>query len=307
MNEVTVLMSTFNGQKFLKQQIESILNQVDVKVRLIVRDDGSTDNTVNILKEFADQKKITYFLGKNEGAAHSFLDVLNSTYVDNQNSNMYFAFSDQDDIWKENKLSRAVEILNKGEYKDTPSLYAGSATLIDADGKEMPTSTSITTTNFTHSIVASYCTGCTMVFNKKLFDIIVGKSPTYLFMHDDWIHKVCLAVGGKVFYDSKFKGMYYRQHSNNVIGSQSRITDKIKKHYRRITVEKDCLLKEYIEIKNIYGKVIPMNNMRLINELINYKRKNLLERIKFVNRNYFKLNPNKFTRDFKATIILKCY
>lgn len=100
---VTVLMSTYDGENFLRDQIESILNQEDVYVHLIVRDDGSKDRTINILEEYQSRGKLEWYSGKNLGSARSFLNL-----VSKSPDNEYYAFSDQDDVWFSKKLKRAI-------------------------------------------------------------------------------------------------------------------------------------------------------------------------------------------------------
>ena len=99
MEKVIVLMSTYNGEKYIKQQVDSILNQENVSVELVVRDDGSNDNTISILKEYEKAGKLIWYTGDNKGAAYSFFDLME--YAKNRYDDYcYFALSDQDDIWK---------------------------------------------------------------------------------------------------------------------------------------------------------------------------------------------------------------
>ena len=102
MEKIQVLMSTYNGEKYLKEQIESILNQEKVEVNILIRDDGSCDKTLKIIKELSKNPKISYYEGKNIGPAKSFMDLVNKS-GDKFN---YYAFADQDDIWMPNKTKR---------------------------------------------------------------------------------------------------------------------------------------------------------------------------------------------------------
>ena len=106
---VTVLMSTYNGERFLKEQLDSILQQQDVDVRLCVRDDGSTDGTMDILLEYADAIELT--IGNNFGVGNSFMSMVYSANLESD----YYAFSDQDDIWMPDKLISAVDELKNIE------------------------------------------------------------------------------------------------------------------------------------------------------------------------------------------------
>lgn len=103
--KIAVLISTYNGEKYIRDQIESIMSQkVDAQIDIIVRDDGSTDKTKDILEEYSKQKKLKWYTGENLKPANSFFNLLiqNETYD-------YYAFADQDDYWKNDKLRRAIE------------------------------------------------------------------------------------------------------------------------------------------------------------------------------------------------------
>ena len=108
MKKVCVLMSTYNGEKYLKEQIDSILKQKGVKVNLLVRDDGSTDNTLSLLEEYKKKGLLDYCCGSNMKPARSFMELL-SIAPDSD----YYAFSDQDDYWEHDKLFNAVKNTEK--------------------------------------------------------------------------------------------------------------------------------------------------------------------------------------------------
>ena len=110
---VSVLMSTYNGEKYLHEQINSILGQQGVEIHLLIRDDGSSDGTVEICKEYAKKyNQITFYQGENLGVGKSFLDLLKHAPDAD-----YYSFADQDDVWLEDKIIRAVTMIKKAEYK----------------------------------------------------------------------------------------------------------------------------------------------------------------------------------------------
>ena len=98
--KVLVLMSTYNGEKYLREQIDSILGQRGVEVSLLVRDDGSTDATLTTLDEYKESGRLDYYCGNNLGPARSFMHLLQ-----NAPASDFYAFSDQDDKWMDDKLS----------------------------------------------------------------------------------------------------------------------------------------------------------------------------------------------------------
>lgn len=105
---VQVVMSTYNGEKYLKEQIDSILSQEGVDVRLYIRDDGSSDRTTDILASYQEHKNVKIEKGNNLGFAKSFL-----TALDECDEADYYAFSDQDDVWEKDKLSTAVQLIQE--------------------------------------------------------------------------------------------------------------------------------------------------------------------------------------------------
>ena len=110
MEKVCVLMSTYNGEKYLKEQLDSILNQNSIIVDILIRDDGSTDKTLNILDEYNKKyNNIRYYTGENLKSAKSFLDLLFTA-----GEYDYYSFSDQDDVWDRDKLLVAVSKLKEG-------------------------------------------------------------------------------------------------------------------------------------------------------------------------------------------------
>ena len=106
--KVAIIMSTYNGEPFIRQQLDSILNQTYKNIELVVRDDGSKDKTVEIIKEYQEKyENIKFFQGENLGFVKSFFELLKLTEAD------YYSYADQDDIWIENKIEPAVNSLNK--------------------------------------------------------------------------------------------------------------------------------------------------------------------------------------------------
>ena len=126
MKTVCVLLSTYNGEKYLREQIESLLSQIGVKIIIVARDDGSHDDTISILAEY--EKKITYFhylVGENVGPAQSFFMLMQQAPKAD-----YYAFCDQDDVWDKDKLIIAVDMLEK-ESPVTPNMYYSNLRIVD--------------------------------------------------------------------------------------------------------------------------------------------------------------------------------
>lgn len=265
MKKVLVLMSTYNGEKYLRIQIESILAQKDVCVSLLVRDDGSSDATTLILDEYAKEGKLTWYSGKNIRPAQSFFDLLF-----NAPESEYIALSDQDDFWEENKLSRAVEILEKFD-SSKPLLYCSKTKPVDENLSPLNIKyKNPLITSFSQSIIASNATGCTMCLNKILWKTILLHRPLANIMHDGWIHKLCLAVGGNVFFDDK-SYILYRQHGNNVVGVSSTFFKRWAKRWRHFKESAQIRSNVIVELYENYASQMPKQNQDFAEMVINYK------------------------------------
>lgn len=127
MHTITVLMSSYNGEKYISEQIDSILHQENCNVNLIVRDDGSSDNTCEILEQYQKNNLLTWYSdGENLRPAHSFLRLLA-----NAPDSDYYAFADQDDYWMTDKLDHAIKAI--GNRSDIPMIYYANSELVDSE------------------------------------------------------------------------------------------------------------------------------------------------------------------------------
>lgn len=224
-----VLMSTYNGEKYLREQLDSIFNQDNVAVKLFVRDDGSTDGTVGILREYAQKFPVEIILdGENVRPGESFMRLVYK-YADVPEIN-YYAFADQDDIWLPKKLCTAIEKLNEVE-NDRPALYSSNQYIfMDGDNKGVRHKEPQRTDLISH-MTRNTIAGCTFVFNKSLAQIVSKADrpdPRILRyrLHDAWLMLVAICCG-EVIYDET-SHMLYRIHSENVVGVKSvSFSDKI--------------------------------------------------------------------------------
>lgn len=231
MESVTVVMSSYNGEKYILEQIDSILGQKNCQVSLIVRDDGSTDNTVKILREYEDQGKLKIIQGENLKPAKSFLEALRYT-----EETSYYAFSDQDDIWMEDKLSVAIEKL-ESLNKSLPNLYCSNLTTVNNDHnvlieRLLPEHI---VSDYRELLVRSpHIFGCTCVFNFELRNFIVRRqTPNKLIMHDLWLALIASAIG-TLYYD-KSSYILYRQHGDNHTGAIVSEKEKMKSRWAVIS------------------------------------------------------------------------
>lgn len=298
---VLVLMSTYNGGKFLTEQLDSVLKQEKVNVNILVRDDGSSDNTISILEKYSAEKKLKWYSGENMGAKYSFMDL-----VKHAKGADYYAFCDQDDVWKPNKLYKAVRNIEDNNLNNRPMLYCSDYQLVDSNLKPLKENGHITSTSFACSLAGSCCTGCTVVFNQKLLFFLKQYMPNDLIMHDDWCHKVCLAIGGEVIYDS-YKSLFYRQHDNNVDGGIHSMKSRFLNVIRRIISPDEIRSKQLYELVDAYGNLMSPENLKLAYLILNYKKMNIINRIRLCMKSNFLTQSNKVNDGFRLAIIFKYY
>lgn len=266
--KVLVLMSTYNGEKFINEQIESILNQKGVDVNILIRDDGSTDKTPLMLENYEiSNNSIKVIYGNNIGYERSFLYLIQENSINDYD---YYAFSDQDDVWLPHKLSRAIGFF---ENKDICQMYWSNAMLVDANlNKLKPFYKSDYRPSYERStkILNSGTLGCTIVFNKKLKDKISKWSSHDSYPHDFLITTIALLIG-KIHYDEALN-IFYRQHTSSVTGSKIGIKSKIKKAYQSFVTRKNnsySILAQNM-LKNYSGE-IKKENFIILKMLCEYR------------------------------------
>ncbi len=232
MEPITILMSTYNGEKFLRSQLDSIFSQENVDIHLLVRDDGSNDSTLAILGEYEKKypEKIKVLRGENMGWKKSFRNLVNYASSHYQTSR-YFAFADQDDIWLPEKLETAVKALQN--YNGSPALYYSNLYYYkDGVNKGLINHASVLST-FKNCLARNYATGCTVVFNSQLLEYLTHGEPGLETPHDYWAYMVAVLCG-KVFYDPN-SYILYRQHDSNQIGSKHGLFDVWRARFKRFS------------------------------------------------------------------------
>ena len=213
---VAILMCTRNGAAFLAEQLESIAEQTHTNWSLVVSDDGSTDATVDIVKAFAasHRQPTTIRNGPGRGVCANFLSLANDPTIEAD----FFAFCDQDDVWYQDKLERALARLAT-VCDDVPGVYCGRTELVSIDGHPRGLSPLFARSPaFQNALVQSLGGGNTMVFNRAAKTMLERVGIIDVVLHDWWVYQLVSAAGGKVFYESQ-PVLKYRQHSNNLIGS----------------------------------------------------------------------------------------
>lgn len=286
-------MSTYNGERYLPEQLDSLLRQVGVDVHILIRDDGSKDSTLRILEEYSrEYSNINYYAGVNKGVIASFNDLLERPELEYYD---YIAFCDQDDVWDEDKILIAVSNIEK--FSDIPAMYCSNLLLAD-EQLHLMRSMRKPVKQYTESMamVQNIGTGCTQVFNKKALELYRKGIGCRMEMHDYWLTLVCIFMG-KIIYDENAH-IRYRQHKNNVVGAKN---TKVVSAVAHITKQKKevrvPMLKDFSETYSI-----PYADGKCIQEVLDY-RNSFLCRMKLLRFKYRGLS-NKTTIGFKIRAIV---
>lgn len=225
MKKVQILLSTYNGEKYIKQQLNSILNQTYQNISILVRDDGSTDNTVKILNTYKNKGLIDFYIGENLGVSGSFFDL-----IKNAPESDYYSFADQDDVWILDKINIAVGFLNK-ESEHEYLVYGSQINVVDDNLNFLHKGKKIKKLSFSNSLIENVMGGLTMVFNKKTLKRLQKiKYSKDIFLHD-WYLFILGNCFGKIIYDETCT-VFYRQHENNSIGASDSPISEIKRRVK---------------------------------------------------------------------------
>ncbi|AZK48900.1 glycosyltransferase family 2 protein [Paenibacillus lentus] len=305
--KIQVLLSTYNGEQYLNEQLESLLAQQHVDLKILIRDDGSRDSTASIIEEFIRKypQIIKLYIGENKGAKASFFDLLDRA-AESSNDFDFIAFCDQDDVWMEEKLISAIRMLENGKNSDSmPMMYCSATQMVQSDLRKLavwpePPRQPISIYN---ALVENIAVGCTTVLNREAVSLLAHNMPNNVpdvIMHDWWAY-ICVSSSGKVVFDEN-PHILYRQHTNNALGGG---TDKwLMKWINRI--------KRYSKGKNHYiisnqarvfletfqGK-LPSKQINIIRQLVDISQKRVFQRLSFALRQPF------YRQNYMDNLVLK--
>lgn len=230
MDTICVMMSTYNGEKYLNEQIDSIINQKDVNIYLLIRDDGSNDGTAEILQQYNLRypDKIEIMWGENIGCIGSFYELTYYAYADKQFD--FFAYADQDDVWMSDKLILGVSRLK--QYEKEPAFFYADRLVVDEDKRPLyrvGQQEFLVKRGMKKKVLAPgqvFSNGCTQIFNRELLEISTYAEKSCLvsnkIAHDQWM-AIAAAYFAKVEYDCKIC-IFHRQHENSISNSGKRRT-----------------------------------------------------------------------------------
>jgi len=243
--KVQILMSTYNGEEFIREQLDSILAQDYPDVDILIRDDGSSDDTFVILKEYEEtHSNITAYQGENVGVNKSFFELLKKCNPKAE----YIGFCDQDDYWLPEKIEKAVEQLEKMKG---PALYCGTKTLVNENLEPFEDQQDPhLVPGFGNAVVESICSGCTTLMNKELVDIIKERLPEDVIHHDWWCYMVATYLGTMYYDENSY--IYYRQHANNEVGASGTTLGMMKAKNRDLQRRQGDLKIQLQDFKRFY-------------------------------------------------------
>lgn len=283
--KIDILLATYNGEKYLEEQLESILNQSFTDFRLLISDDGSTDSTREILNKYAekDDRIVLFFQSENLGVVKNFEFLMNKVESE------YFMFSDQDDVWKKDKISNSINLMVKEKsdlvYSDLEVVDGQLNLLNNSYWKLKGFTKKIRYNNFESLFLNNYITGSTMLVKSKWLEKILPlpHNSKYI-LHDYWTALI-VSKFGKMSYLKETQVMY-RQHDSNEIGSKKR-SDQIK---------------EFDEMRNLFIDVKKDHFETFANRVNVFEDDDITQICESANK-YFKNLENIKLGSFKNTIL----
>ena len=275
---VAILMCSYNGERFLAEQIDSFERQTHRNWSLVVSDDGSQDGTLEILQAYIDswgQERLKIVQGPQRGFVKNFLSLTCSTDIDAE----FFAWADQDDIWSEDKLHAALAWLQTIP-KHIPALYCGRTKLIDESGTPIGFSPRFCLPpSFANALVQNIGGGNTMVFNQAARDLLQKTDDNLIIpSHDWWAYQLISGAGGAIHYDPEPR-VLYRQHDGNLVGSNSNWSARLQ---RLRMVLKGCFYEWNAQnihaLETVYHR-LSRESQTTLNHFKAARNKNLFQRI----------------------------
>lgn len=303
--KVNILMSTYNGQQFLAEQIRSIQEQSYTDWTLFIRDDGSSDNTKEILKDFERQDSRIHLIDSdksdNLGVIKSFHKLVNHDRAD------YYFFSDQDDVWLPNKLELSLKEA-QNYLADFPLMVYMDLKVVNQDLEIMTESmvksqSHHANTELVQELTENTVTGGVAMINHALAEM--WQETDDILMHDWYLALLASAFGNLVFIDQP--GELYRQHSDNVLGART-LSKRFKKWIRPhilFAVYWDLIKNSQKQARHLLQMPLSQSNRELIEAFVTIMDKSMLERFRILRKYGLRKNKAFHTLVFTTLIVTK--
>lgn len=284
-DKVEILLATYNGERYIRQQLDSILNQDYENWLVRACDDASTDDTYEILTEYKEKFPDKFIMEKRQTGFGSA--KLNFAHLIKNSSCDYVMCCDQDDVWLPNKISLTLQEMKKNEKAGLPVLVHTDLKVVDAELNVVSESF------FEHSnynkkpqykdlLIQNHVTGCTMMMNRPLVDLVnLQKDYDDILMHD-WLAAIVAAGLGKVaFVDCPT--MLYRQHAVNSVGAKKYGFALLISKLRNRSIKKSLIAatRQAEQIANTYEHQLDKQLYQLTYQYSQIFKKNKIQRIQF--------------------------
>ena len=264
---VNIIMCTYNGEKYIREQLQSIADNRVTEWNILISDDQSTDSTIQIAREFQKQYPDKIQIKVNDTKKGAIINFLSSIYQvgTTMEKEDFIMLCDQDDIWNSDKIEKTESCMNnliKTYGNEMPLLVCTDVTVVDDEMKIIHESFrrmnnyQIRHLDFSHLMMENKVQGCTTMINKSLA-LMLDRLPTKTTMHDGWLALIASAFGHIAYMDEQT--MKYRQHPDNVQGSIA-YKDDVKNKFsnlggqRQIVMNTTAQISEFLEI---YGETVP--------------------------------------------------
>jgi len=299
-----VLLSTYNGEKYLKEQLDSLFTQTYNNIKVIVRDDGSSDKTLEILKSYNVHLLESH---KNIGVKKSFSLLLE--YAIKYSDGNYFMFCDQDDIWKKDKVEKTLQKMREleSQYKDTSLLVHTDLEVVDDSLHILNESfwkheyINPNINSFNRLLLQNTITGCTVMINRNLASLLLP-IPNDSIMHDWWIGLVASKFGKIDFINDRT--ILYRQHATNSIGAKGFSYLSVLMKFYKIFSKNELYLKiNIIQAKaflDIYKNILDKDTIEILEEFSTIESKSFWQKRKILLK--YKLLKQGFLRNIGAMV-----
>ncbi len=276
---INILLASYNGEKFITDQIQSILNQTYKHWQLYIRDDGSADNTLSIINKYQTSDARIHLVTDNLGNLGSVQNF--NALLQQKHNTDYIMFCDQDDVWLPSKIDDTLQemmALEKEYTSNSPLLVHTNFIYVDSNLKPIESKKNFQPTVIQDPILSNVLCqnsvyGCTMMINKKLAEV-TGNIPVEAENHDYWLALVVSAFG-KIAYLNK-RTLLYRQHTKNL--STQFDFNSFSKRFKRIIIDKKNFedVKGKIIMANVFKKIyyatLNDSDKKFVDDFINFSR-----------------------------------